>query len=63
MCEACTDLVDAPFSNGLSISRDDLKFMNIVEDLVVQCADGQYQVSLLLRNRNMKMPVSRSQAE
>ena len=45
------------------MSRDDLKFMNIVEDSVVQCADGHYQVSLPLRNHNVKMPVNRSQAE
>ena len=63
MCAACTDLVDAPFSDGLSMSRDDLKFMNIVEDSVVQCADGHYQVSLPLKSRNVKMPVNRSQAE
>ena len=63
MCAACTDLMDAPYSNGLSMSRDDLKFMNIVEDSVVQCADGHYQVSLPLRNLTMKMPVNRSQAE
>ena len=63
MCAACTDLMDAPYSDGLSMSRDDLKFMNIVEDSVVKCADGHYQVSLPLRNRNVKMPVNRSQAE
>ena len=63
MCVACTDLVDAPYSDGLSMSRDDLKFMNFLEDLVVQCADGHYQVSLLLRKCNVKMPVNRSQAE
>ena len=63
MCAACTDLVDAPYSDGLSMSRDDLKFMNIVEDSVVQCADGHYQVSLPLRNRNVKLPVNRSQVE
>ena len=32
--------------DGLSMSRDDLKFMNDVADSVVQCADGHYQVSL-----------------
>ena len=63
MCAACTDRVDTPFSDGISISRDDPKFMNIVEDLVVQCADDHYQVSLPLRHRNVKMPVNRSQAE
>ena len=63
MCAVCTDLVDPPYYDGLSMSRDDLKFMNIVEDSVVQCADGPYQVSLLLRDRNVKMPVNRSQAE
>jgi len=34
MFAACTDLVD------LSVSRDDIKFMNIVEDSVMQCTDG-----------------------
>ena len=63
MCAACTHLMDSPFSDGLSMSRDDLKSMNIVEDSVVQCADGHYQVSLPLKNCNVKMPVNRSRAE
>ena len=54
MCAVCTDLVDLPYDDGLSVSRD---------DSVVQCADGPYQVSLPLRDRNVKMPVNRSQAE
>ena len=48
MCAVCTDLVDAPYSDGISISRDDLKFMNIVADSVVQCPDGHYHVYLYL---------------
>jgi len=63
MGAACTDLVDPPYSDGLSMSRDDLKFMNIVVDSVVHCADGHYPVSLPLRNLNVKMPVNRSQVE
>ena len=31
MCAACIDLMDAPYSYGLSMSRDDLKFMTIGE--------------------------------
>jgi len=44
MFAACTDLVDAPSSDGLRVSRDNLKFMNIVEDSVMQCADEHYRV-------------------
>ena len=54
MCAVCIDLVDPTYSDGLSMSRDDLKFMNIVADSVVQCEGGDYQVSLPLRNRNVK---------
>jgi len=53
----------APYLDGLSMSRDYLKFMNIAEDSVVQCADGHYQVSLLLRNCNVKIPGNRCWAE
>ena len=50
MNAACTDLVDAPYSDRLSMSRDDLKFINIVEDSAVQCADGHYsRVHCLLK--------------
>ncbi len=63
MCAACADFSDAYPSNGLSISRDDLKFMNIMEDSVVQCENGHYQVSLPLKNPNLQMPANRSQAE
>ena len=61
--EACPDLVDASYSDGPRVLRDDLNFMNIVEDSAMQCADGHYQVLLPLRNRNVEMPVNRSQAE
>lgn len=63
MCIACADFADATLSDGLSMSRDDLKFMNIVEDSVMQCEDGHYQVSLPLRDLNLQMPANRSQAE
>jgi len=46
MCAACTDLVDAPNVDSVSMTRNDLKFMNIVEDSVVQYADEHYQVLL-----------------
>ena len=63
MCIACADFADATLSDGLSMSRDDLKFMNIVEDSVMECEDGHYQVSLPLRDLNLQMPANRSQAE
>lgn len=49
MFAACTDLVDAPSFDGLSVSRDDLKFINSVEDSVMHCADGHYRVLLPFR--------------
>lgn len=58
MCIVCVDFVDVIFFDGLSMLRDDLKFMNIVEDLVMQCEDGYYQVFLLLRDFNLQMLVN-----
>ncbi|KAL9961445.1 hypothetical protein ACROYT_G030386 [Oculina patagonica] len=63
MCAACADFADASPSNGLSTSRDDLTFMNIMEDSSVKCEDGHYQVTLLLKNPNLQMPANRSQTE
>ena len=63
MCAVCADFADTPLSDGLSMSRDDLKFMNNMEDSVMQCEDGHYQVSLTLRNLDLQMPANRSQAE
>lgn len=58
MCIVCVDFVDVIFFDGLSMLRDDLKFMNIVEDLVMQCEDGYYQVFLLLMDFNLQMLVN-----
>lgn len=35
MCVVCIDFVDVFYFDGLSMLRDDFKFMNIVEDSVV----------------------------
>lgn len=42
------------------MSRDDFKFMSIMEDSVIKCEDGE--VSLPLRNLNLQMPANRSKA-
>lgn len=44
MCATCVDFSDASLSDGLSMSKDDLKLMNIVEHSAVQCEDGHYQI-------------------
>ena len=54
---------DAFLTDDQGLSRDDLKFMNIVEDSVTQCEDGHYQVPLPLRNPRPFMPENRVQAE
>ena len=53
MCVACADLTDACLNDGTGTSREDLKFMNIVEDSVMQCEDGHYQ-ALSLRRKFFK---------
>ena len=50
MCVACNDFADACVNDGTGMSREDLKFMNIVEDSVMQCEDGHYQVRLSFHN-------------
>ena len=56
MCVACVDFVDTSLNDDVCMSRDDLKFMNIVEDSVTQCEDDHYQISLPLKNTSLKMP-------
>ena len=63
MCVACADFTDAFLTDDQGLSRDDLKFMNIVEDSVTQCGDGHYQMPPPLRNPHVFMPENRVQAE
>ena len=63
MCVACADFADACLNDGQGMSREDLKFMNIVEDSVMQCEDGHYQVRLPFRNPSLTLPANRCQAE
>ena len=63
MCVACADFADTSLSDDVCLSRDDLKFMNIVKDSAMQCEDCHYQISLPLKNPSMKMPENRVQAE
>jgi len=59
MCIACADSADASPSDDLGLSRDDLKFLNIIEDSVKHCEDGHCQISLPLKNPCLKMPENR----
>ena len=63
MCVACADFADACLNDGTGMSREDMKFMNIVEDSVMQCEDGHYQVRLPFRNPSLTLPANRCQAE
>ena len=63
MCVACADFANACLNDGTGMSREDLKFMNIVEDSVMQCEDGHYQVRLPFRNPSLTLPANRCQAE
>ena len=63
MCVACADFADTSLSDDVGLSRNDLKFMNIVKDSAMQCEDGHYQISLPLKNPSLKMPENRVQAE
>ena len=63
MCIACADFADSFPFDKLGLSRDDLKFLNIVEDSVKHCEDGHCQISLPLKNPRLKMPENRVQAE
>ena len=63
MCEACADFADACLNDGTGMSREDLKFMNIVEDSVMECEDRHYQVRLPFRNPSLTLPANRCQYE
>ena len=63
MCVVCADLVDSSRCDDVGLSRDDLRFMNIVKDSVIQCEDRRYQIALPLKNPSLVMPESRAQAE
>ena len=62
MCVACADLVDSSRCDDVGLSRDDLRFMNIVKDSVIQCEDSHYQIALPLKNPSLVMPENRVQA-
>ena len=63
MCVACADLVDSSRCDDVGLSRDDLRFMNIAKDSVIQCEDSHYQIALPLKNPPLVMPENRVQAE
>ena len=45
MCVACVNFADTSLSDDVGLSRDDLKFMNVVNDSAMQCKDGHYQTA------------------
>lgn len=49
MCVVCADL-DSSRCNDEGLSRDDLRFMNIVKNSVLQCEGSHYQIALPLKN-------------
>jgi len=63
MCMACADFADACVNHGIGMSREDLTFMNTVEDWFIQCEEGHYQVCLPFRNQSLALPANRCQAE
>ncbi|XP_073231681.1 uncharacterized protein [Porites lutea] len=63
MCVACADFAEACLNDGAGMSREDLKFMNIVEGSVMQCEDGHYQVRLPFHNPSLTLPANICQAE
>ena len=65
MYEACTVFADISLGDnlGLNVSRDHLKFMNIIKDSDKQDQDGHYQISLPLKNLSLKVAENRVLAE
>ena len=63
MSMACADFADACLNHGIGMCREDLTFMNTVEDWFIQCEEGHYQVCLPFRNQSLAWPANRSQAE
>ena len=63
LCAWRADFTDACLNDGQGMSREDLKFMNILENSVMQCEDGHYQVRLPFRNPSLTLPANRCQAE
>ena len=59
MCVACADLIDSSRCDDVGLSRDDLRFMNIVKDSVRHCEDSHYQIALPLKNPTLVMPQNR----
>ena len=62
MCAACSDFLDASDINENGMSRNDHRFMIIVESSVKKTSDNHYEISLPVRDNKLKMPSNRLQA-
>ncbi len=62
MCAACSDFLEASDINEKGMSRNDHRFMNIVESSVKKTSDNHYEISLPVKDDKLKMPNNRPQA-
>ena len=63
MCSVCTDFVDVFDDKRASLSRDDVKFLGILEKGTVQLDNGHYETPLPVKDPDLLMPNNRIQAE
>ncbi len=56
MCAACSDFLEASDINEKGMSRNDHRFMNIVESSVKKTSDNHYEISLPVKDDKLKMP-------
>ena len=62
MRAVCTDFIDACNDHYKEMSRDDQRFMEIVENTVKKNADDHYQISLPIKSEDIMIPNNRPQA-
>ena len=63
MCSACTDFIDVYKDSKSGLSREDLRFMVILESTVIKTEDLHYQTSLPVRDPERRFPNNRVMAE
>lgn len=63
MCSSCIDFIDAYEDNNVGLSRDDVKFMELVENSLIQNEDHHYETALPIKDPEKSFPNNRIQAE
>ena len=63
MCSSCVDFVDAYEDNNVGLSREDVKFMEMVEGSLIQNEDHHYETALPIKDTHKLFPNNRVQAE